>query len=83
MSDLPEIPELKKPVRPWDIANPNIEHVSDEVQKKRMSVCKKCPFYIKVTHQCKKCGCIMNLKTKLSDAYCPVGKWQQEPTNKK
>jgi len=73
--DLPEVPKLKKPARPWDMLNPNTEYVSDEIQLKRMSICKKCPFYIKLTHQCTKCGCIMNLKTKLSHAECPIGKW--------
>jgi hypothetical protein len=33
------------------------------------------PFLIKATNQCKKCGCIMHLKTKLAGAECPVGNW--------
>lgn len=77
MSDLPEIPELIKPARPWDIVNPNIEHVSEDVQKYRMDLCKRCPFYVRLTHQCTKCGCIMNIKTKLPHAECPIEKWSR------
>ena len=38
-----------------------------ELAEKRMEICRECPFYVKLTHQCKKCGCIMNLKTKVKD----------------
>jgi hypothetical protein len=69
-----EVPPLK-PVRPWDMLNPNKERVSDEAQERRMAICKECPFYIKVTTQCSKCGCVMAAKTKLADAYCPIGNW--------
>jgi hypothetical protein len=61
--------------RPWDLINPNVEHVSDEEQTRRFAICKACPELIKLTSQCKKCGCIMNLKTKLTKAVCPIGKW--------
>lgn len=61
--------------RPWDLINPNAEHVSDEEQTRRFAICKACPELIKLTSQCKKCGCIMNLKTKLTRAVCPIGKW--------
>ena len=61
--------------RPWDIVNPNIEHVPDEVQKARYDLCLACPELIKLTKQCKKCGCVMPLKTKLPAAKCPIGKW--------
>ena len=61
--------------RPWDMLNPKSEHVSDEEQTKRMDICSACPELIPVTKQCKKCGCIMPLKTKLKAATCPLGKW--------
>jgi hypothetical protein len=66
-----------RPARPWDLFNPNIEKVSDDVSDSRMSICKQCPELIKTTSQCKKCGCIMNLKTKLPNASCPLNKWGQ------
>lgn len=65
----------KKDVKPWDIFNKNMERALPEIAKLRMDVCKGCEYFIKLTHQCKKCGCIMNAKTKLLDAECPMSKW--------
>jgi hypothetical protein len=61
--------------RPWDLLNPNVEHASDDEQTRRFAICKACPELLPITNQCKKCGCIMNLKTKLEKAVCPIGKW--------
>ncbi len=61
--------------RPWDMLNPNTEYAPKEVASQRFSICRVCPELIKVTHQCKKCGCLMHLKTKLAKAECPLGKW--------
>lgn len=78
MSELPPVPPLDpppKPVRPWDLLNANKARVGELVKDERMAICRECPFFIKVTQQCKKCGCLMHLKTQLADAACPVGKW--------
>jgi hypothetical protein len=61
--------------RPWDILNPSTEWASSEVAEERYSICKACPELIKLTNQCKKCGCFMIAKTKLEKATCPLGKW--------
>jgi hypothetical protein len=61
--------------RPWDVLNPNIEQVSNEEQARRFDICKACPELIALTSQCKKCGCIMSLKTKIEKAVCPIGNW--------
>lgn len=61
--------------RPWDMIKIDIEKVSDEKFEKRYSICKDCPELIKLTKQCKKCGCFMAAKTKLEAATCPIGKW--------
>ncbi|MFN7583958.1 MAG: DUF6171 family protein [bacterium] len=61
--------------RPWDIVNPATEWTSAEVAEERYSICKACPELIKLTSQCKKCGCFMIAKTKLEKATCPLGKW--------
>lgn len=63
--------------RPWDLINPNIDFVPENIMQSRFEICKSCPELIKLTNQCKKCGCIMNLKTKLPHAECPLGKWQK------
>jgi hypothetical protein len=59
----------------WDLLNPNTEYVEDSISQARFEICKSCPELIKTTKQCKKCGCLMNLKTKLQHATCPIGKW--------
>ena len=61
--------------RPWDVFNPSIENTSEEEASSRYTVCLECPKLIKVTKQCKECGCIMSLKVKLKRATCPLGKW--------
>ena len=60
--------------RPWHILDKS-NHVSEDISYKRFDVCKSCPELIEITNQCKKCGCFMNLKTKLKEAACPIGKW--------
>lgn len=64
--------------RPWDLINPNTEWVSSDISDKRLSICNTCPELIKLTTQCKKCGCFMKAKTKLKNATCPLLKWDNE-----
>jgi len=61
--------------RPWDLLNPNTEYAEDSEADRRYSICKSCPELIDLTKQCKQCGCIMSLKTKLQHATCPLKKW--------
>jgi len=61
--------------RPWDLINPNTDWAEEEDSAKRYEICKVCPELINLTKQCKQCGCIMTLKTKLQEAKCPLGKW--------
>lgn len=68
-----------KVARPWDLLNPNIGRVSDEVRESRLSICESCPFYVKLTKQCTKCGCFMPAKTGLPHASCPEHKWDAVP----
>ncbi len=52
--------------------------VSEEEKQKRLDICLGCPFYVKDfagLARCNECGCFMNLKTALSKAKCPIGKW--------
>lgn len=64
-----------RPARPWDLFNKNLGRVETEIAEQRFNICLECPQLIKLTSQCKECGCIMNLKTKLPNASCPLGKW--------
>jgi hypothetical protein len=63
--------------KPWDILNPNIEHVPEEIYNNRMDICNKCEHLIELTKTCKKCGCFMSIKNMLPHAYCPINKFQE------
>jgi hypothetical protein len=60
--------------RPWDALNPK-NYTDDDTARKRMDVCDGCSRLLKATYQCKECGCFIKLKTKLTQAACPIGKW--------
>lgn len=78
MSDLSPWQQYKQNIgetRPWDLINPNTNWASEEVAISRFETCKSCPELIKISNQCKKCGCFMTVKTKLEQAKCPLGKW--------
>ena len=62
--------------RPWDLINPKVKKVSEEIYNKRYEICLSCDKLITSTKQCKECLCFMNLKTKLPHAFCPIGKWE-------
>ena len=62
-------------VRPWDLLNPKIGRVDEDIYNYRYNMCLECPFLIQSTKNCKKCGCFMTEKAKLPHAGCPIGKW--------
>jgi len=51
---------------------------SNKVYNERMEICKGCKHFRKSVSQCKKCGCFMKLKAKVSFTKCPDGKWERE-----
>lgn len=61
--------------RPWHLLDPNVPRASDAEATARFNACLGCEHLLKATSQCTKCGCFMNLKTKLAAAKCPIGKW--------
>lgn len=61
--------------RPWDVVNPDQPKASKEEAGRRMTICNSCDRFIKITTQCRECGCIMRLKTTLEKATCPLQKW--------
>lgn len=65
----------KNGVTPLSFLNPNTEFSGDKLSTERYSICQECPEFLKITNQCKQCGCFMNLKVKLAEAKCPIGKW--------
>lgn len=75
MSAWKEYKEKIGTTRPWDILNPNAIVDSEQKSIDRYAICEQCPSFLKLTKQCKECGCFMALKVKLKDAVCPLGKW--------
>lgn len=65
----------KNGVTPLDLLNPRTKQATTDLSDMRYKTCLECPELIQVTKQCKKCGCFMNVKTKLESAKCPLGKW--------
>jgi len=61
--------------RPWDLLDPSVPRASVGVASARLEICLECPELIKVTKQCKQCGCVMPGKVKLLGAICPLNKW--------
>ena len=52
----------------WSIAE-------NKVVIERMEICRVCPELRPILYQCKKCNCLMLGKTRLKEAWCPIGKW--------
>jgi len=65
----------KNGVTPLDLLNPRTKPATEEVVSQRWDICKGCPFLIKSTSQCKKCGCFMVAKVRMGAAKCPIGNW--------
>ena len=62
-------------VKPWDLLNPNTVYISRNEYDLRMNICNDCDRFIRITKQCKECGCFMKVKAKMKAAVCPIGKW--------
>lgn len=56
-----------------DLDNPNPTPTHYILQ--RWNTCISCDRLLKVTRQCKECGCFMKVKVRLRNASCPIGKW--------
>lgn len=56
---------------------PLIDQATEEQKLERLKICRTCEHrrFMKGIIQCKKCGCIMNMKTGLAKAKCPLDKW--------
>jgi predicted Zn-ribbon and HTH transcriptional regulator len=53
-----------------------IESKTNPEISKRISLCAKCENLVQKLNICKKCGCFMPAKVRLSGARCPIGKWE-------
>jgi hypothetical protein len=73
--DIEKYKDTDKNVTFFDIFNPNTEYISNQDKNARLSICHSCDRYIKLTSQCRECGCFMNIKTGMKNALCPLKKW--------
>ena len=51
---------------------------NQKIYEKRVRFCNVCPRkgkYLGVVDKCKECGCVLNFKTRVEDAECPINKW--------
>lgn len=53
------------------------QSVPEEVAKERLEICNNCPKMIKLTGNCKSCGCFVKYKTKVRQEHCPLYKWDK------
>ena len=60
-------------------ANPNkvdFEKVLKNIDPdNRYKICQECEHFRSSLRQCKKCGCFLPVKVRISWSECPVGKW--------
>jgi NADH pyrophosphatase NudC (nudix superfamily) len=67
--------EKMEKVSIFDLLDKDKYSKNKEEIDRRISICESCDHFIKMTKQCSKCGCFMQLKTRLTNASCPIGKW--------
>jgi hypothetical protein len=51
--------------------------VSNKIYEERISICKSCDHYFKLTGSCKICKCFMKIKTRISAMECPEQYWKK------
>ena len=60
----------------WKWARSGFKLEDEQVAISRFQICLTCPYLKKETKQCTLCGCMMEKKTKIMGASCPVQKWK-------
>ena len=64
----------------YRVVSPKFES-GEDVAKKRMNICKKCPHF-NMSHsggkRCNACGCNLDDKTKVATEWCPEKKWDMD-----
>ena len=71
----------------WELLNyldKNHEKVlfaSDELYKKRTSICKSCDKFDDLENKCMECGCYIPAKAKIILDSCPLKKWEADSSD--
>lgn len=50
--------------------------INEELGKQRTKVCRNCVNYD--NGRCKECGCFIDLKTRVPQEECPIGRWKKQ-----
>lgn len=58
-----------------DLFDPNQPRSDKDLIEYRLSICNGCEWFNKRLAKCRRCGCFMQLKTRLEKAQCPERKW--------
>lgn len=70
---------VKQPMPQKQETGPFGVFATKDIREARMKTCNSCPEFkpkiLHVTSLCKQCGCILEAKTWLRDAECPLKKW--------
>jgi tRNA(Ile2) C34 agmatinyltransferase TiaS len=63
----------------------NKQDISKSLKARRTDICKTCPHshYLLGRFRCKKCGCFIEIKSRVKKAKCPIGLWESDVDNKK
>ncbi len=91
MSEEKEYPSLPKQAENlskfvWDILRKSFQHqesifVSEEIARQRSEICTKCEWFDALEYRCKKCGCFLGPKIRVSIESCPIGAWTYSSEN--
>jgi hypothetical protein len=56
------------------IKGEKVKASASEIER-RMDICRDCQHFQESPMKCRKCGCYLNLKTRLETEHCPIQKW--------
>ena len=51
--------------------------VPNEIYEDRITICKSCDYYFKLTGNCKVCLCFMKVKARIAPQECPKKYWKK------
>lgn len=59
-------------------ATSGFKNVDEKIKLDRLNICKSCEHFNESLHQCRHCGCFLQIKTSWATEKCPLDKWAAE-----
>lgn len=59
-------------------ATSGFKNVDEKIKLDRLNICKSCEYFNESLHQCRHCGCFLQIKTSWASEKCPIDKWNSE-----